>query len=42
MIIILFIIRAFVKKYNLQTYAANFVQAQWDDYVPHLYKQLKS
>lgn len=33
--------RAFVKKYNLgEPIAANFYQAEWDDYVPKLYEQL--
>ena len=34
------ILREFVKKYNLEIIAANFVQAEWDEYVPVLYKQL--
>ena len=32
--------RDFAKKYNLELVAANFVQAEWDEYVPQLYKQL--
>ncbi|KAK9886314.1 hypothetical protein WA026_015825 [Henosepilachna vigintioctopunctata] len=36
-----FSIRKFASKYNLgQPIAANLYQAQWDDYVPILYKQL--
>lgn len=36
-----FKIREFAKKYNLGApVAANFYQAQWDDYVPKLYEQL--
>ena len=36
-----FKIREFAKKYNLgQPIAGNFYVAQWDDYVPLLYKQL--
>lgn len=37
-----FKIRDFAKKYNLGSpVAGNFYQAQWDDYVPTLYKQLE-
>ncbi|KAK5646320.1 hypothetical protein RI129_004784 [Pyrocoelia pectoralis] len=36
-----FSIRKFAEKYNLEDpIAGNFYQAQWDDYVPILYKQL--
>ena len=36
-----FSISKFAKKYNLgNPVAGNFYQAQWDDYVPILYKQL--
>ncbi len=36
-----FKIRNFAKKYNLgDPVAANFYQAEWDDYVPKLYEQL--
>jgi len=36
-----FSIRKFAKKYNLgEPIAGNFYQAEWDDYVPKLYKQL--
>jgi hypothetical protein len=36
-----FSIRKFAEKYNLgQPIAGNFFQAEWDDYVPKLYKQL--
>lgn len=36
-----FSINGFAKKYNLgDPIAGNFYQAQWDDYVPILYKQL--
>ena len=36
-----FSIEKFAKKYNLGVpIAANFYQAQYDDYVPELYKQL--
>ncbi|XP_044256809.1 protein D2-like isoform X2 [Tribolium madens] len=36
-----FSIRKFAEKYKLgQPVAGNFYQAQWDDYVPILYKQL--
>lgn len=36
-----FSINAFAKKYNLgNPVAGNFYQAEWDDYVPTLYKQL--
>lgn len=36
-----FSIRKFAAKYNLgQPVAGNFYQAEWDDYVPILYKQL--
>lgn len=36
-----FSIRKFAKKYNLgEPVAANFYQAEYDDYVPILYKQL--
>eukprot|EP01083_Nonionella_stella_P185038 673617_1 len=35
-------VREFAKKYNLGApVAANFYQAEWDDYVPELYTQLK-
>ncbi|GJQ70411.1 hypothetical protein Trydic_g22840 [Trypoxylus dichotomus] len=38
-----FSIRNFAKKYNLgDPIAGNFFQAQWDNYVPTLYKQLGS
>jgi len=37
-----FSIRKFAEKYNLgDPVAGNFYQAQWDDYVPLLYKQLE-
>jgi len=37
-----FKIRDFAKKYKLgNPVAANFYQAQWDDYVPKLYEQIK-
>lgn len=37
-----FSIRKFAKKYNLgELIAGNFFQAQWDSYVPTLYKQLE-
>lgn len=32
-------IRAFATKYGLELVAGNFFQAEWDDYVPQLYKQ---
>lgn len=36
-----FKIQKFVEKYNLGApIAGNFYQAEWDDYVPILYKQL--
>lgn len=36
-----FKIRDFAKKYNLgEPVAGNFYQAEWDDYVPKLYRQL--
>jgi len=36
-----FSIRNFAKKYHLgEPVAGNFYQAEWDDYVPKLYKQL--
>jgi phosphatidylethanolamine-binding protein (PEBP) family uncharacterized protein len=36
-----FSIKKFADKYNLgNPVAGNFYQAQWDDYVPELYKQL--
>jgi len=36
-----FSIRQFAKKHNLgEAVAGNFYQAEWDDYVPKLYKQL--
>ena len=36
-----FSISKFAKKYNLgDPVAGNLYQAQWDDYVPKLYKQL--
>lgn len=36
-----FSIRKFAQKYNLgNPVAGNFYQAEWDDYVPILYKQL--
>jgi len=31
--------KSFVAKHHLELVAANFVQAQWDDYVPTLYEQ---
>lgn len=31
--------RAFIQKHTLRITSGNFVQAQWDDYVPTLYKQ---
>ncbi|XP_050298312.1 protein D3-like [Anthonomus grandis grandis] len=38
-----FAIRKFAKKYDLDgPIAGNFFQAEWDDYVPLLYKQLSS
>lgn len=37
-----FKIRDFATKYNLgEPVAGNFFQAEWDDYVPKLYEQLK-
>ena len=36
-----FSIKGFAQKYNLgEPISANFYQAEWDDYVPTLYKQL--
>lgn len=36
-----FSIKKFANKYKLgEPVAANFFQAEWDDYVPTLYKQL--
>jgi len=29
----------FIQKYTLKLEAGNFVQAEWDEYVPTLYKQ---
>lgn len=31
----------YLNKYNLKVEAANFYQAEWDDYVPKLYAKLK-
>lgn len=35
-----FAIKKFAAKYNLNLIAGNLYQAEWDDYVPELYKQL--
>lgn len=35
-----FKIQKFAEKYNLELVAGNLYQAEWDDYVPLLYKQL--
>ncbi|WP_411025202.1 YbhB/YbcL family Raf kinase inhibitor-like protein, partial [Salmonella sp. s54836] len=33
--------KAFVKKYNLEVVSANYYNAEWDESVPGLHKQLK-